>query len=86
MLTTLMVVVLAIIFTLGQENISYMGHLGGFLGGLWLSGIPGSIVNKLREKLLRAIFILLLIAQLAICFIVFYVGIPELKDLAKTTT
>lgn len=48
MITTLMIVVLAVIFTLGQENISYLGHLGGFLAGLWLSGVPCSIVSKLR--------------------------------------
>lgn len=47
-LTTLMVVAFAIIFTLGVSNISYLGHLGGFLGGLFLSGVPCSIVNKLR--------------------------------------
>lgn len=42
--TLVLIIVVAIIFTLGKQNISHMGHLGGFLGGLWLSGLPPSII------------------------------------------
>lgn len=30
---------------LGSENVDAMGHLGGFLTGLWLSAIHETIIN-----------------------------------------
>lgn len=78
----LLIIAMAIIFTLGQKNISYMGHLGGFLGGLWLSGIPPSIIVEKQEKIIRGIFIAMFVVQMLICFLVFYLGIPKLKEIA----
>jgi membrane associated rhomboid family serine protease len=79
----LLIIALAIVFTLGQENISYMGHLGGFLAGIWLSALPPTIISETREKIIRGVFITLLVIQLAVCFIVFYLGKPRLKEIAS---
>lgn len=80
----LLMVVLAIIFTIGQANISHMGHLGGFLAGLWLSALPPAVQPvQPRQTTIRVIFIILIILQLLICFLVFYLGKPELKKLSE---
>lgn len=50
--TSLMIIVFIFIFTpySGQDNVEvdYYGHLGGFLGGLFLSGINPTIINQKR--------------------------------------
>jgi len=47
-----MIIVFIFIFTpySGQDNVEvdYYGHLGGFLGGLFLSGINPTIINQKR--------------------------------------
>lgn len=45
-----MVIIFIFIFTPTSSNssIDYMGHLGGFLSGLWLSGIHDTIINQKR--------------------------------------
>lgn len=83
LITLLLIIGLAVIFTLGQKNISYFGHLGGFLGGLWLSGLPTPILNGKQEKIIRGVFIGLFVVQMLICFLVFYLGIPGLKEIAN---
>jgi rhomboid protease GluP len=80
-----MVVVMMLLFSIffintgASENVDYYGHLGGFLGGLWLAGIPPSILNNSREKMLRGVAIGLFCVQALICFLVFYLGKPELQ-------
>lgn len=37
--TVSMMIVFVIFFTPISGNVDYFGHLGGFLGGLWLAGI-----------------------------------------------
>jgi rhomboid protease GluP len=69
----LLIIVFIFIFTPSSNNsIDYYGHLGGFLAGVWLSAIHVSIVNEKRERIIRGSFIGLLILQLLICFLVFY--------------
>ena len=42
----IMLIVFTVLFTsVGVNNIDYFGHLGGFLAGLWLSGINHTIDN-----------------------------------------
>lgn len=42
----MMLIVFTILFTsVGPNNIDYFGHIGGFLAGLWLSGINSTIDN-----------------------------------------
>lgn len=50
LITILMMLVFSIFFvdSRNSSGIDYYGHLGGFLGGLWLSGIPPSILNNTR--------------------------------------
>lgn len=78
---TLLLLVFMLIFSVffidGQnKTIDYYGHLGGLLGGLWLSGIPPSIIDTKKERILRGIAIGLFIIQALICFLVFYLGKP----------
>lgn len=81
-----LMIALAIIFTIGQQNISHMGHLGGFLTGLWLSALPRPILHsESRQIIIRVVFLILLVLQLLICFLVFYLGKPDLKWIASTT-
>ena len=69
----IMLIVFTILFTsVGPNNIDYFGHLGGFLAGLWCSGINHTIDNQNCERNFRVIAIVMLILQLAICFILFY--------------
>lgn len=83
----IMVVVIMLFFSVffidptSSQSVDYFGHLGGFLGGLWLSGIPPSILNNRKEKILRGVAIGLFCLQALICFLVFYLGKPELKIL-----
>lgn len=43
----MMLIAFTILFTsVGPNNIDYFGHLGGFLAGLWLSGINPTIDNQ----------------------------------------
>jgi rhomboid protease GluP len=72
----LLIIVFIFIFTpsSGDSSIDYYGHLGGFLAGVWISCIHESIINTTREKVLRIVFGLLLISQLLICFLVFYLS------------
>lgn len=69
-----MLIVFTILFTsVGANNIDYFGHLGGFLAGLWLSGINHTIENQSCERNLRIMAIIMLVIQLALCFSLFYV-------------
>lgn len=84
---TLILLIFMLVFSVffisgSSTGIDYYGHLGGFLGGLWLSGIPPSIIDTKKERILRGIAIGLLIVQALICFLVLYLGKPELKAAA----
>lgn len=73
--TGLMIIVFIFIFTPSSNNnsgIDYYGHLGGFLAGVWLSAIHDTIIQTTREKVFRIVFMLLLLIQLLVCFLVFY--------------
>lgn len=72
--TGFMIIIFIFIFTPANSgSIDYFGHLGGFMAGLWLSCIHQTIVNTTREKAIRIVFACLLVIQLLVCFVVFYV-------------
>lgn len=60
------------IFTPIGDNVDGFGHLGGFLGGLWLSAIHTPLLDETKERVIRIIFIFLLIVQLVATFVGFY--------------
>jgi membrane associated rhomboid family serine protease len=69
----IMLIVFTILFTsVGPDNIDYFGHLGGFLSGLWLSAINPTIDNQKCERNIRIVAITMLIIQLILCFVLFY--------------
>jgi rhomboid protease GluP len=72
--TALLIIVFIFIFTpsSGESSIDYYGHLGGFMAGIWISSIHTSIINETREKVIRIVFGLLLLTQILVCFLVFY--------------
>jgi rhomboid protease GluP len=74
--TSLMIIIFIFIFTPSSSDsgIDYYGHLGGFLAGIWVSAIHEPIVSFTREKIFRGVFISLLVTQIAICFLVFYLA------------
>jgi membrane associated rhomboid family serine protease len=41
-----MLFIFTLLFTSAVANIDYFGHLGGFLAGIWLSGINKTIQNQ----------------------------------------
>lgn len=44
---TMMIIVFIFFFSvIGSANVDAMGHLGGFLSGLWLSAIHKTIINE----------------------------------------
>lgn len=83
---TLLLLILMLVFSVffvdsQSQTIDYYGHLGGLLGGLWLSGIPPSIIDTTKERILRGVAISLFVVQALICFLIFYLGKPELQAL-----
>ncbi len=70
---TLMLVVFTILFSsVGPDKIDYFGHLGGFLAGIWLSSINPTIENQNCERNCRFFAIFMLLIQLVLCFVLFY--------------
>ena len=63
-----------LIFTPIGQKIDYYGHLGGFLAGVWLAAIHETLIDETREKVIRIVFGVLLVIQLAGCFIGFYLS------------
>lgn len=76
--TGLMIIVFIFIFTPSSSSansgIDYYGHLGGFMAGVWMSAIHDTIIQTTREKVFRIAFMLLLLVQLLICFLIFYLN------------
>lgn len=72
--TAFMIIMFILIFTPSNlnGNIDYYGHLGGFLGGMWLSAIHTTIAQGRCETVTRVIFLSLLLIQLLVCFLVLY--------------
>lgn len=70
----LLIIMFTFIFTPASNGsgVDYMGHLGGFLAGLWMTSIGTTIINTKRENILRIVFGSLMVVQLLICFVVFY--------------
>jgi membrane associated rhomboid family serine protease len=54
------------------DGIDYLGHLGGFLTGLWCTAIHNTIIDTIRERIFRIVFASLLGIQLLICFLVVF--------------
>ena len=73
---TFMIIIFIGVLTSFGSNIDYFGHIGGFITGIGCTGIATPINNGKLEKSLRAFFTILLVAQLAVTFTLFYT-IPE---------
>lgn len=66
-----MLVAFTMLFTsVGANNIDYFGHLGGFLSGLWLSGINQTIIPKQYVK--RGFLLGVFGVQIILTFVLFY--------------
>ena len=62
-----------LIFTPSAEgNVDYFGHLGGFLTGIWVTALKEPLINEKRERVIRVVFIALLVVQLTACFLGFF--------------
>ena len=71
----LLVIVLFFSSITGSDlEVDHLGHLGGFLTGLWLSSLGNTIVSGSREVTLRALFAVLLVGQLVGPFLGFYLS------------
>ena len=53
-------------------SVDYLGHLGAFVGGIFLTAIVPSIQKRTRETCMRVVFGILFVVQIAACFVVFY--------------
>lgn len=40
--------IFVLIFTPGRSNVDHLGHLGGFLAGVWISAIGDTIISEKR--------------------------------------
>lgn len=76
--TILFMLIFSVFFVDGksQQGVDNFGHLGGFLGGLFLSGLPPTIENNTREKALRGVSLSLFCLLIIICFLVVFLGKP----------
>jgi rhomboid protease GluP len=71
--TSIMIIFFIFFFSvLGTQNVDIFGHIGGFLTGLWISSINKTIITTKYENVMRIVFFSLLVAQLLICFVVFF--------------
>ena len=75
MCSFMFLLIFVLIFTPTQINdVDYLGHLGGFLTGLWISAIGTPLISETRETTIRIAFIILLIAQFLGTFLAFYLN------------
>lgn len=67
-----------LLFTPGSSGVvaevDNLGHLGGFLGGIWVSAVGTPIICESRETILRLVFLGLLVSQLLGSFLGFYLS------------
>ena len=61
-----------LLFSDVAQDIDYLGHLGAFSSGLFLTSIVPSINNDKREILMRVVFGVLFLGQMVACFLIFY--------------
>ena len=59
---------------LGPPNVDHLGHLGGFLTGLWLSCIGSTIISETREIVIRVLFAVIFVGQMLGTFLGFYLS------------
>jgi membrane associated rhomboid family serine protease len=61
-----------LLFSDVAQEIDYLGHLGAFVSGFFLSSIVPSIQNDRREICMRIIFGIFFVGQISACFLIFY--------------
>ena len=57
-----------------DQNVDSLGHLGGFLTGLWVSAIGTPLISETRETVIRVVFGCCFVVQMLGTFLVFYLS------------
>jgi rhomboid protease GluP len=63
-----------LLFSDVAEDIDYLGHLGAFVGGFFLTSTVPSVQDNRREVVMRIVFGVLFVGQIAACFLIFYLA------------
>lgn len=73
--TAVMFLIFGVIST-SSPNVDIFGHLGGFLIGVWGTGMQKQFFYEKREKIMRWVFVGIMVFQLILTFTIFYTIYP----------